>query len=67
MRRQGLKPAEVARRAGLAPSYLSEILSGTKGKRPSGRVIVALARALGVEGECLLDPRRYQHVAHERE
>lgn len=67
MRQQGLKPAEVARKAGLAPSYVSEILSGTKGKRPSGRVISALARALGVKGERLLDSRRYQHAVHEGE
>ena len=39
--------AELARRADVSPAYLSELESGA-GRRPSGRVLLALAEALGV-------------------
>jgi transcriptional regulator with XRE-family HTH domain len=42
-----LTQAELARRAGVSPAYLSELESGA-GRRPSGRVLLALADALGV-------------------
>jgi transcriptional regulator with XRE-family HTH domain len=39
--------AELARRAEVSPAYLSELESGA-GRRPSGRILLALAQALGV-------------------
>lgn len=39
--------AELARTAGVSPAYLSELESGA-GRRPSGRVLLGLAQALGV-------------------
>jgi transcriptional regulator with XRE-family HTH domain len=42
-----LTQAAVAREAGVSPAYLSE-LEGGAGRRPSGRVLLALAEALGV-------------------
>lgn len=45
--------AELARQADVSPAYLSELESGA-GRRPSGRVLLALAEALGVSiGELL--------------
>ncbi len=45
--------AELARRADVSPAYLSELESGA-GRRPSGRVLLAIAEALGVTiGELL--------------
>ncbi len=41
-----LSQAELARRAGLSPAYLSE-LEGGQGKRPGGQVLLHLAQALG--------------------
>jgi transcriptional regulator with XRE-family HTH domain len=42
-----LNQAELARRAEISPAYLSE-LEGGAGRRPSGRVLLGLADALGV-------------------
>lgn len=42
-----LTQAELARRAHVSQAYLSELESG-HGRRPSGRVLLALADALGV-------------------
>lgn len=39
--------AELARRADVSPAYLSELESGA-GRRPSGRVLLAIAEALDV-------------------
>jgi transcriptional regulator with XRE-family HTH domain len=45
--------AELARQADVSPAYLSELESGA-GRRPSGRVLLAIAEALGVTiGELL--------------
>lgn len=41
-----ISQAELARRADLSPAYLSE-LEGGQAKRPSGQVLLRLARALG--------------------
>lgn len=42
-----ISQAELARRAGVSPAYLSELEAGA-GRRPSGRVLLSLAQALGV-------------------
>lgn len=42
-----LTQAELARRANVSQAYLSELESG-QGRRPSGRVLLAVADALGV-------------------
>lgn len=67
MRTRGLKPSELARKAGLSTSYISEILNGKRGRRPSGRVVSALAAALNVDVEHLLDPRLYTHFVRKGE
>jgi len=53
---KGLSQAELARAAQLSPAYLSE-LEGGAGKRPSGRVLLALGDALGVTIADLLGRR----------
>ena len=49
-----LTQARLAERAGLSPAYVSELESGTA-TRPSGQVLLALAKALGVTIADLLD------------
>lgn len=44
--RTGLTQAEIAHRAGLAPTYISDIERGIR--NPSYESLVALAKALGV-------------------
>jgi transcriptional regulator with XRE-family HTH domain len=44
---KGLSQAELARQAGLSAAYLSE-LEGGAGRRPSGRILLAIAEQLGV-------------------
>jgi transcriptional regulator with XRE-family HTH domain len=43
-----LRQSDVARRSGLRPHHISELLSGRRGKSPSFRTIRVLARALRV-------------------
>ncbi|WP_423247973.1 helix-turn-helix domain-containing protein [Thermus hydrothermalis] len=54
MERAGLKPAELAHKAGLSSGTVRAYLSGARGKRPSFSVILALANALGLRPEDLL-------------
>jgi transcriptional regulator with XRE-family HTH domain len=51
-----LSQAAVARQAEVSPAYLSE-LEGGQGKRPSGQVLMRLAKALGVTISELLGER----------
>ncbi len=44
---KAMSQAELARRAEVSPAYLSELESGA-GRRPSGRVLLALAQTLDV-------------------
>jgi transcriptional regulator with XRE-family HTH domain len=49
----GLSQAEVARRAGVSPGYLSDLEAG-RGRRPSGEILHRLAGALDVTIAALL-------------
>lgn len=51
--REQLSLREVARRAGISPSYLSKIEGGTKNPQPT--VALALATALSVPLEAIYD------------
>lgn len=51
-----LSQAALCREAGVSPAYLSELESG-QGKRPSGQVLMRLAKALGVTIAELLGER----------
>lgn len=54
---KGISAAELARRAKITKSYLSEIESGGESKRPSGEVLFRLAEALGTTIADLLGKR----------
>jgi transcriptional regulator with XRE-family HTH domain len=46
-RQKGMTQADLARAAGVSPAYLSELEAGL-GRRPSGRILLSIAEALGV-------------------
>jgi len=48
MNMRGLNQVELAEKSGVSVSYINEILSGSKGKRPGLATVVKLADGLGV-------------------
>ncbi|MBI4589518.1 MAG: helix-turn-helix transcriptional regulator [Candidatus Rokubacteria bacterium] len=47
-KREGWSQAELARRAKVSQSYLNQLESGAKGKRPGVKILQRLGKALGV-------------------
>jgi transcriptional regulator with XRE-family HTH domain len=45
---RGLNQVELSAKSGVSVSYINEILSGSKGKRPGWVTVVRLAEGLGV-------------------
>ena len=48
MTMRGLNQVELSAKSGVSVSYINEILSGNKGKRPGLTTVVRLAEGLGV-------------------
>lgn len=59
--KRGLKPKELAKKAGISVSYLNEIEKGKK--YPTNRKVIALVEALQVSYEELVSPRLERNLA----